>query len=122
MILLVAAIILFSVSILVSREFLLIQEWFLWACMLVGSFMRGEAESRKLEVLKISASKRFSLFVRIFPEAMWKAFIQRVENEIYAKEYTLVNYNRLIHGIAQYGDDYTNVMKLIEDMREKDKA
>jgi len=122
MIFLIAAIILLSVSILVSRHYLLMKEWFLWASMMVGTFMRGQAESRKLKVLREAGGKRFPLTIKILPEALFAKFIHRVQMVLMDNDHTMKNYNLLIQGIALYNKDYSDLLQLIDREGKTEKA
>lgn len=122
MIPLVVAIILLSVSILVSRQFLLMKEWFLWACMLVGTFMRGEAESRKLKILKQAGRKHFRITVSLLPERLFRVMIRYFEKDLCDSDHSVKNYNRLVQGIALYDKDYSYLLSLIDDDGKREKA
>lgn len=113
--LLIIAIILLSVSILISRQLLLMKEWFLWACMLVETFMKGVAESRKLKVLRLAGKKHFRIVLLLIPDSIFRIMIQRVKKNLKDNDHSLKNYNRLVQGIALYDKDYTELLFLIEE-------
>lgn len=122
MIPLIIAIILLSVSILISRQLLLMKEWFLWACMLVETFMRGVDESRKLSILKKAGKKRFCFSLFLVPNRLFRFMIQQVEKNLRDNEHSMKNYSRLVQGIALYDKDYTELLSLIEEAGKKEKA
>lgn len=122
MVYLIAVIILLSVSILVSRHYLLMKEWFLWACMMVGTFMRGQAESRKLKVLKEAGKKRFPMTIKVLPKVLFAKFIYQVQKILMDNDHTMKNYNLLVRGIALYDKDYSELLQLIDHEGKEEEA
>lgn len=122
MIPLIVAIVLLSVSILVSWYFLLMKEWFLWACMLAGTFMRGVTDDKRIEVLKKAGRKRFRIVLTILPDCVFRRFIYYVEKDLKDSNNSMKDYQRLVQGIALYDKDYSMLLSLIDDMGKREKA
>lgn len=98
------------------------KEWYLWACMLTEIYMRGEPESRKIDVLQIIGSKRFPITNRIIPKRIFQRIMRYVEEDLRENDNSMKNYNQLVQGIALYDKDYTFLLRLIEDVGKREKA
>ncbi len=122
MIPLVIAIVVLSVSILISRQFILIKEWYVWAYMLTETYMKDELESRKLEVLKTVGYMRFPITTTILPQNFLCRFVQYVKKDFMDHDNAMKNYNRLVQGISLYDKDYSFLLHLIEDVGKKEEA
>lgn len=114
MILLVAAIVLLSLSIFMCRQLLLMREWFLWALMLVETFMREEAEGKKLNLLRHAGKKHFRLPILMMSDSGFQRYIFKLKCDLKEQEHTMRNYNLLVEGIALYRMDYLALQKMIE--------
>ena len=122
MIPLIAAILVLSGSILISRQFLLMKEWHLWACMLVETFMRGELSSRKIEVLKRAGRNRFPITTKMIPMCIYRRLLSNVKKDLEDSNNSMKNYDRLVQGIAFYNKDYTVLLRLVDDVGKREKA
>lgn len=122
MIPLVIIIMLLSLSILISRQYILIREWYIWACMLTETYMRGESDQSKLKVLLLVGAKKFPFAIRILPKSMLCSFIQYAEKDFRNNDHSMRNYHRIVQGIEQYDDDYTTLLELIDHVCEEEEA
>lgn len=114
MIPLVAAIVLLSLSIIMCRQLLLMRQWFLWALMFVDTFMREEAEGKKLNILRCAGKKHFRLPILMMSNSSFQRYIFKLKCDLKEQEHTMSNYYRLVEGIALYQKDYLTLQKVIE--------
>ena len=113
MIPLVAAIVLLCMSIVIYRQLLRMRDWYLWAYLLVETFMKNEPEQKKLEVLRCVGKKRFRLMMSLMSDVRFQKYLLR-HKPIYDQGHSMRNYFRLLDGIALYETDYKALQEIIE--------
>lgn len=113
MIPLVAAIVLLCISIVIYRQLLIMKEWYLWAYLLVETFMKNVPEEKKLEVLRCVGKKRFWFAMSWMSDNHFQKYLLKL-NRIYGQEHSMRKYFRLLEGIALYEKDYKALQEIIE--------
>lgn len=122
MIPLITAILVLSVGIFISQKCLLRKEWYLWVCMIIETYMRGNPESKKLEILQKAGRNRFPATSKILPNRMYQRVMCYAEKDLRENYNSMKNYYVLVQGIALYHKDYTFILRLIEDVGKREKA
>lgn len=98
------------------------KEWHVWACILIETFMRGELDRSKIEVLKRAGRNRFAVTTKFIPMSIYQGLLSNVKKDMEDRINSMKIYNRLIQGIACYDKDYTVLLCLIDDVGKREKA